>query len=378
MRLIDQVPALSDSRIVVELQRLLALLGDGHSLVYPMPTARMPFTMLPIDVYLFSDGLFVVDAPEGLRALIGARITHIGDRKTEDLLRDLEPFVSRDNAMGVKTFAVHYLIAPAFLEALGAASTQDRVRLRVADEGSGGREVALTAGPARRVRKKLLAPRGAANPPPMYLEDVDRSYWVRPLDAPGVVYLQFNQVMDDPAEPLVEFSRRVADTLSAAGATALVVDVRHNNGGNNTLLEPLLTVISRFAAEGQGRRVYVITSRTTFSAAQNFINRLERRVPGATFAGEPSMSSPNFTGEDAPVTLPFSGVTVSISNRYWEDSVASDRRPWIQPRLDVPLSSSDWLTNRDPVLDAVLRDIEANRPSEGRRSPEGSATPGAG
>jgi hypothetical protein len=203
----------------------------------------------------------------------------------------------------------------------------------------------------------------AANQPPLYLENVDRSYWVRTLAGSGVVYLQFNQVVDDPAEPLTVFARRVADTLSAAGATALIVDVRHNNGGNNTLLEPLLTVISRYASQGQGRRVYVITGRTTFSAAQNFINRLERRIPDATFAGEPSMSSPNFTGEDSPLTLPFSGVTVSISTRYWQDSDASDHRPWIQPRLNVPLSSRDWLANRDPVLDAVLRDIETKRQS---------------
>ena len=36
-----RVPELPDHRVVVEVQRLLARLNDGHSLVYPMPSERM-------------------------------------------------------------------------------------------------------------------------------------------------------------------------------------------------------------------------------------------------------------------------------------------------------------------------------------------------
>jgi len=99
-RLADWIPVLSDRRIVVGVQRLPVMLGDGHSLVYPIPSARAPFAMLPIDVYLFADGFVVTDAPAGVRELIGGRITHIGGRPIDRLLHDLEPFVSRDNAMG--------------------------------------------------------------------------------------------------------------------------------------------------------------------------------------------------------------------------------------------------------------------------------------
>ncbi|HEY6549457.1 MAG TPA: hypothetical protein VI589_16185, partial [Vicinamibacteria bacterium] len=164
--------------------------------------------------------------------------------------------------------------------------------------------------------------------------------------------------------PLDAFAAGLRDTLASANVDSLIVDVRHNNGGNNGLLQPLIDTIAGFAAGSPQRRVYVITSRVTFSAAQNFITRLERRVPGALFAGEPSMSSPNFTGEDNPVTLPFSGLAVSISNRYWQDSDPSDQRPWIAPQIAVGLSSQDWLRNRDPVLDAVLQAIAKQRPKD--------------
>jgi hypothetical protein len=352
-----RLPELPDERVAVEVQRLLALLGDGHSLLYAMPSPRAKFAMLPIDVYLFEDGLFIVDAEGAAGELVGGRITSFGDLTTAETLRRMEPYVSRDNAMAFKAFSALYLILPAFLEAWGAADDPGRATLTVDRGEAGARTVTLAAGPARRFRKKLLAPSGARPPVPLYLQQPERNCLLHPLPEHRAVYFQFNQVADTPELSLSAFAARLAEALHGKDVQNLIVDVRHNNGGDNGLLAPLLETIRQFAASSGGRRVYVITSRTTFSAAQNFINRLERMVPGAVFAGEPSMSSPNFTGEDNPVPLPWSGLTASVSNRHWQDSDPGDRRPWIEPQLPVALTSADWLRNEDPVLAAVLREL---------------------
>jgi hypothetical protein len=344
---------LSDHRIAVEIQRLMAMLGDGHSLLYPMPTERMPFAMLPVDLYLFADGVFVVEATGAAGSLRGARVVRIGDRAVEDVLSAMAPYVSRDNDIGLKAFAPLYLATPAFLEAWDAADSPTRARLTVERTTGGAEIVTLEAGAARRTRRRLFPPSGASRPVPLYLRHADRAYWTEWLEEPKALYFQFNQVRDDSSQPLEAFARALGEELSSRAARSLIVDVRHNNGGNNMLLGPLVDAIATFGAT-PGTRVFVLTGRTTFSAAQNFVNRLERRLPSATFAGEPSMSSPNFTGEDNPVRLPFSGLTVSISNRYWQDSDPSDRRPWIAPHLPVALTSRAWLANEDPVLDAVL------------------------
>jgi hypothetical protein len=357
----QRIPDLSDRRIAVELQRLLAMLGDGHSIVYAMPIPRVSFSMLPVDLYLFSDGLFIIAGAGPAQELSGSRIVRFGTRTTEEILEAMEPFVSRDNAMGLKSFAGLFLILPVFLEAWGATDNPDHVTLTVIDAGGQTREVTLAAEPNRRMRKRLLAPSGALQPVPLFLRHADKEYWLHSLPEHDALYFRFNQVADAADTPLAAFASVLRDSLAATRADYLIVDVRHNNGGNNFLLEPLLEVIAGFAVGATERGVYVLTSRSTFSAAQNFISRLERRVPAAVFAGEPSMSSPNFTGEDNPVTLPFSGLMISISNRYWQDSDANDRRPWIAPHFPVALSSKDWLNNRDPVLDAVLRAIASSR-----------------
>jgi len=214
-------------------------------------------------------------------------------------------------------------------------------------------------GPARRIRRRLPLPPGPPAPP-LYLRDMNRVYLTQALRGHQALYFRFNEVADAPDGALAEWAARLKRELGTGGSARLIVDVRHNFGGNNRLLEPLLTAFAEFSS-GPGRRVYVLTSRATFSAAQNFITRIERKIPSAIFAREPSMSSPNFTGEDNPIPLPFSGMTVSISSRHWQDSDPGDRRPWIAPHLPVALTSRDWLENRDPGLDPVLAAIARDR-----------------
>jgi len=100
-----RIPDFPDRRIAVELQRLMAMLGDAHSLVYPRPSPRMPFGTLPIDIYVFEDGVYVVDGSGPAAELVGSRVVRIGSRPTEDVLREMAPYVSRDNDMALKAFA---------------------------------------------------------------------------------------------------------------------------------------------------------------------------------------------------------------------------------------------------------------------------------
>lgn len=172
-----------------------------------------------------------------------------------------------------------------------------------------------------------------------------------------MVYLQFNQVRDAPQETLSRFAQRLEEALADRAATALVVDVRHNNGGDATLLDPLVDAITRFDRRSQLNRVIVITGRNTFSAAQIFIARVDASTR-ARFAGEPSASRPNFVGEENPVVLPWSGAIASISDRFHEQ-IPGDRRRWIAVDWPVDLTAADYFANRDPVLEAVLARLGA-------------------
>ena len=71
------------------------------------------------------------------------------------------------------------------------------------------------------------------------------------------------------------------------------------------------------------------------------------------FVGEPTGSSPNFIGENKYFTLPYSGLRVSVSDRYHQRSGSTDRRIWIAPDLIAEMSSEAFRKNEDPAMEAI-------------------------
>ena len=62
-------------------------------------------------------------------------------------------------------------------------------------------------------------------------------------------------------------------------------------------------------------------------------------------------------GESTYIVLPYSKLRVYCSSRYWQHVVSTDRRNWVPPQIVAELSSQDFLDNRDPCLESILRRI---------------------
>jgi hypothetical protein len=351
-RLKARVAEFSDERMPAEANRLMVLLGDGHTYVLPAAAGKVPGRWLPLHLYWFPDGMYVIDASDDYAELVGQRVERLGALTATRALADVASFVPKDNTMGVRWMGPFALRFFGVLDALGAGAT-DHVGIWTRDGNqTRARDVRFDAvRDLRGIPKLVPSKRAGAPPPPLYLRDVDRAYWWTTLE-PHVVYLQFNQVRDAPQEALSRSVQRLEQSLVDQGTTALIVDVRHNNGGDATLLDPLVDAIIRFERRRRLNRVVVITGRNTFSAAQIFIARLDASTQ-ARFAGEPSASRPNFVGEENPIVLPWSGAIASISDRLHEQ-IPGDRRRWIGVDWPVVLTAADYFANRDPVLEKVL------------------------
>lgn len=358
----ERIPSLGDDAVAVEMQRLMAMLGDGHTLLFPMTRGGRWMPRLAFRFYAFSDGVFVVDAPEEHARWIGARVVRVGRVETMGALERLAPFVARDNPNGIKVFGMAYLALPAYLHGAGVIDDPSRVEFTLEDRA--GRQETIAVGPdqapgPQRGRDFRLTPSRlpGAPPPPLYLRDTARHFAIEPLDVPGTVYVQFNMVLDQPGESLRDFALRLRRHLDDKRVRTLIVDARHDNGGDAGLRTPLLRTLIHFETTRENARLYIIIGRLTFSAAQPFINEADR-LTNAVFVGETSGSRPNFVGESTTVLLPFSRVRGEISSRY-QQSDCTDDRIWIAPELPVALSSEDYFQNRDPVLDALIEYVRA-------------------
>ena len=350
-----RIPDLTDERMLIELQGLMYHLGDGHSYILPLMARITESKFLPLHFYEFTDGMYVIDADAANARLIGMKVKSIAGATPEKIMRDMVAFVSQDNTVGAQWLGPVFMRQRGLLERYGLAIGSQTALIKFEDQTGKQFEASVPFVPPtdfRGVPKMVPAKNTPADMVPLYLTNVSDNFWFKYLPEHKAMYFQWNQVQNKEGETLAVFSTRLANELKTLKPTLLIVDVRHNNGGNGYLNTAVIKMMKNFE-ESQKGQIVIITGRNTFSAAQIFIGRADYET-GAVFAGEPSSSKPNFVGEENEVILPYSGARGSISNRYHE-SIPGDTRQWIAPELEMRLSSRDYFGNNDPVLKAVLK-----------------------
>lgn len=362
-RLEERIPRLARHQIIVEMARVMASVGDGHTNVAPTRDPKINFRTLPVRLYLFRDGLFVRAARKDHADLVGARVTKIGDAAADEAIKRAGEIVGRDNEMGVKFFAPHLLAMPEVLHALGLAEDLEGARFTVEQHGRRREVVLRPAGAA-----DLLPPDtdttwiakegwadmrdGAGAPAPLWLRDPGNKFWFEYLKDSRTVYVQLNQVNDKADETLADFSKKLFAFVAANPVDRLVLDLRLNRGGNGQLRRPLVLGLIKSKVDEPGR-LFVLTGRGTWSAAQFLLNDLES-LTHAVFVGEPSASKGNAYGDSRRITLPHSGLTVRVSVYWWQDWPPWDTRRWTAPHVTAEMTSADYRANADPALGAAL------------------------
>ncbi|HSK70166.1 MAG TPA: hypothetical protein VK892_00615 [Pyrinomonadaceae bacterium] len=363
-RLHERIPQFARHQIIVEMARIVAMVGDGHTNIYPTRDTKIGFRALPVKLYLFKDGLFVRAAQREHAALVGAKITKIGSVPTDEAIAKVREIIGRDNEMGVRFFAPHLLVMPEVLHGIGIVGDMENIPLVIERKGKQETVSLKPAGLA-----EMLPPDtdttwinkadwvdlrdGAANSQPLWLKDPNDKFWFEYLPETRVVYAQINQVTNKEKESLADFSKRLFTFVEANPVEKLILDLRLNRGGNGTLLRPLELAIIKSKINERGK-LFVIIGRSTWSASQFLLNHLEEYT-NVIFVGEPSGSKGNTYGDSRRITLPNSGMTVRVSVYYWQDWFPWETRQWTAPDITAELTSEDYRVNRDPALEAIFK-----------------------
>jgi hypothetical protein len=357
-----RIPSLSRNQVTVELMRLVARIGEGHTALNPLYRAEMGWHYLPVLPHVFADGLYVRSATPEHARLAGARIVRIGKLPADEAFHAVAAVVAHDNDSGARAAVPFFLVMPEMLDGLGIAPAGRPVPLELERDGRRFTVELETAG--------ALSPRGhgafgsamdrtgwvdarpATAPTPLAFAEPTRIYWSRDLPEARTAYLQYNAVVDMPDEPIAAFFPRAIAAASASAADRLVIDVRNNGGGNNFLNRPIVKAVIRSRFDERGR-LFVIVGRGTFSAAQNFVNDMARWT-NAIFVGEPTASRPNQCGDHAEVRLPESGYGVMVSTLCYGDAGPRDRRLATAPQIPAEPTLAHYVAGEDPALAAVI------------------------
>lgn len=358
----QRLPSLARHQVIVELQKLAALVGDGHTNVGPWRDSLVAFHTLPIALYWFTEGIVVRAADSAHASLLGARVVAIGGVSIDSASARIRPLISRDNEMAYKLYTPWLLAMPEVLHALGVARDSLGAEFTLEKDGQRSSVMLTHAGRFPMYTgdaDKSLMPRTGwvdareAAAPAMWLADPTNIYSYTWLPAERTLYARINTIQQKAGDSLSAFMRRAIATADSARAERFVLDLRLNGGGNGdynkSIFLPLIK--SRYDVRG---KLYVITGRRTFSAAQMLVTEMEK-FTNATFVGEPTSSKANHFGDSFRIVLPNSRVTVRVSTLWHQYRDSRDKRPMVQPAVSAPLSFEDYMKGHDPALAAILR-----------------------
>lgn len=361
----ERIPRLSRHEIIAEMMRIVAMVGDGHTNIYPTRDTIIAFRTLPVALYVFKDGWYVRSAHTSHAALVGARVISIGGVPITEAFERSKPYVGRDNAMGALYWSPYLLVMPEMLHALRLAPSADSARFEL--EVAGARRFVWLKphGPVPMTpsdtdiswwpRTGWVDARDRARPSPLWLSKRPDTtmWWFTIVPGTRAGYAQINQVRNATGESFKDFTERLLHFTDTARIDKLVIDLRLNRGGNGSLLNPLIRGILRRPHINQRGRLFVITGRSTWSAAQFFVNDLAE-FSEAMFVGEPTGSRGNHYGDSRQIKLPNSGVTARASIYYWQDWHPLDTRPWIAVEVAAEPEFEDYAAGRDIVLSAAV------------------------
>lgn len=337
-----RIAQMSDVQVKAELMKLVAAIGDGHTMVEVRPER-----VLPIVVHWFKDGIYIIGAPEEHRRLLGARIEQIGRMTVEDACRAMSDLVAHDNDSQLKSGLVQILMASEYLHAMGIIDSEEKATLRLRTRDGGQITVELTAIDRNAGIKGIPA---FAGKPALAFARVGEPYWFALLEDGKSLYIQYNRCQSVPDNPFGAFRAEIKKLLPQESLERVIVDLRHNGGGNSTILEPLIfdLQLSRFNKEG---RLFVIIGRRTFSSA--VLNAVSfRNETAAKFYGEPTGGRPNHYGEVRTFELPNSKLKVHYSTKFFK--TMPEDPPSLMPHVVVEHAFADYAAGRDPVLEAIL------------------------
>jgi hypothetical protein len=347
------VPTASDDELLDGVLRIVAMVSaggcDAHTGAYIWGSGDVALDSLPFRLWLFGDDVVVVAALAPYADLVGRRIVTVEGHPIADVIEAIDPLVPRDNEQTVRLLTPRFLLIPQVLRGLGLADG-GAITLGL-DQGAGSAASTVEVGPIPMADYNAWAgPYGLhlpADPAVLYLSRIDDALWWQLLDDGKTLFVQYNRV--DPLDP-----KLVADLAAAMHDPAVervVLDLRHNVGGELHALDPIHALFQDPAFDEPGR-LYVATGRNTFSAGSLLVARLQRDT-AAEIVGEPMGGCPTFWSDAATLDLPWSGIEIGVADAVAVGVDPNDTRHGILPDNEAELTLDDWRVGNDPVLASI-------------------------
>ena len=238
------IPDLTDQQIVFQFMELIALLGNGHNLLIPAWGEKGNFQQLPFQFYQFSDGLYITKASSDYQQYVGHKVEAFADTPAQQALELTKRVNARDNEMQTLWLGPYYLSLLDVLNGLGI-SKGNEVTLTLSSPKGALTTVTPALKPMQFAGFPKL-PKLAEHPTLRYLAKNNTPFWSEQIKANKLLYVQFNDVRNSKDLTLAEFAMQLQAQIKHDDIEHMVLDLRHNSGGNGSLTPPLVATAAFF------------------------------------------------------------------------------------------------------------------------------------
>jgi len=334
------------------IDKLVAYTGDGHS--YVVGRAKR-YGDYPFFLDYFDEDIYITSIDEKNKHLLGAKILAFDSKSVAEAKKLIKPFSPFVNSSSIKRESIYFYRHPGLLFAAGISESAKQVELTL-ELINGDRVTQTFYNNSKREIKWTGLQENNGIDTPLYLQKESKRQWLRYLPGSNSIYLHYGLVVEKEKGDIQNLSQALIKAVDKHQVERLIVDIRHNPGGDSYHNAALINVISNLKNINQRGKLFVLTSRNTFSAAINFAGNLEMRTK-AIFIGEKVGDTSSFPGESGPQAsfkLPNSSIVANLSFSEWNATFDYDQRDAIGLDIPVVTSFTDFITGQDPVLQAAL------------------------
>ncbi|MCR9075255.1 MAG: S41 family peptidase, partial [bacterium] len=288
--------------------------------------------------------------------LIGSRVVSINGIAIEEVLERVSALFAYENDSKKKGTSAWYATLLPALRAVDTIEDHHADALSVTLEQEGETTVhALPCVPESQMQGWVSFVQLLEQPWPIAYRKQGGYYQSDFIAEHEAFYVAYNRCREAENLPMAKFVEFVMSKSDELDAQRIIIDLRFNGGGDETLIWPLWQALEKSERFSDPGDIIGLISRQTFSSAMSNSHQLRDNC-GAVLIGEPTGGKPNHFGQLGRFELPNTGLTVSHSTR-WFQKVEGDPDA-VHPDVLIPWRSGPLFAGEDPVMEAALTFVD--------------------
>lgn len=360
--ILNKIPNLSDTGFFYELQRLVALQHDAHTVLENDPIfSNIEENFIPLEVKPMDGKWYLVGSyDKDYQKYLSYELTEINGKSLREILKLAQPYISYENQIRLEDKFSERIINADFLKHIGIAKDMEGISFKVIDSNKKEMQFAVKTYSWQEIQRVEYY---SVYKVPETKVNSDMAYEFFSLNDDALL-IRYNKAREDSRYPISEFKSELKKEMENKKYKKVIVDLRENTGGNYLLFPPVIDMIKSFKQE-QNFELYSLIGKDTFSSGVIHAAQLQHYA-GATLVGTPTGGNVYFyANTNNPIKLPNSNLYLTCSTAYSKE-VPGYKADALYPDKTIKHTIKDYISGIDKEIETIINGAELNikRPQE--------------